>query len=127
MIADRSSRPVLDGADDRRENGTRDAATGDLTDDASDIRRRGRIGEQGNQHAENLSPDAAADCTRDGIPDCTEIDILGGAPGNISADGPADDLDDQIDEQSRHGATLPDPVFSLSVMHDAGPPPRSTT
>src|SRR6266705_2824704 len=46
MIAERSSRrrPVLDGADDRRENGTRDAATGHLADDAADIRRRGGIG-----------------------------------------------------------------------------------
>src|SRR5712691_1391674 len=45
MIAERSSRrrPVLDGADDRRENGTRDAATSHLADNAADIRRRGGI------------------------------------------------------------------------------------
>jgi len=98
MIAERSSRPILDGADDRRENSTRNAATGHLTDDAADIRRRGGIGEQGNQHSEDLSPDAAADRTRDGISDCTEIDILGRSRGNISADGAADELDDQIDE-----------------------------
>jgi len=48
--------------------------------------------------AEDLSPGATADCTRDRISDRTEIDILGGACGNIPAHGAADDLDDQIDE-----------------------------
>jgi hypothetical protein len=98
MMVERSSRPVLDGADDRRKNRTRDAATGHLTDDAADVRRRGAIGEQGNQHPQDLSADAAPDRTRDGISDCTEIDILGCAAGNIPTDGAADDLDDQINE-----------------------------
>ena len=38
-IADRSSRLVPESADDRRENGTCHATTGDLADDAADIRR----------------------------------------------------------------------------------------
>jgi len=99
-IAERASRRrhVLDGADDRRKNGTRDAATGHLADDAADIRRRGGIGKQRNQHAEDLSPDAAANRPREGVSKRTEIDILGGARGGISADGAADDLYDQIDE-----------------------------
>jgi hypothetical protein len=56
---------------------------------------------------EALSPDAAADCAGDGISKRTEIDILGGACGDISADGAADDLYDQIDEHSRHSVILP--------------------
>ncbi len=55
----------------------------------------------------DLSTNAAADGTRDGISKRTEIDILGGAGGNISADGAANDLDDQIDEHSRHNVILP--------------------
>jgi hypothetical protein len=98
MIAACSSRPVLDGADDRRENRARDAATGHLADDAADIRRRGGICKQWNQHAEDLPPDAAADSARDGVSKRTEIDILGCAPGDISSDGAADDLYDQIYE-----------------------------
>src|SRR5437016_1882078 len=54
-------RPVLDGADDCGENSTGHAATGHLADDAADIRCRGAIGEQRNQHTEELSPGAAAD------------------------------------------------------------------
>src|SRR5713101_9816353 len=109
MIAERSSRrrPVLDGTDDRRENGTRDAATGHLADDAADIRRRGRIGEQRNQHAEDLSAYAATHRTCDGVSKRAEIDILSCARGDISAYGTADDLYDQINEQSRHDAILP--------------------
>jgi hypothetical protein len=109
MIAERSSRrrPVLDGTDDRRENGTRDAATGHLADDAADIRRRGRIGQQRNQHAEDLSAHAATHRTCDGVSKRTEIDIPGRARGNISADGAADELYDQIDEKSRRDAILP--------------------
>src|SRR5450631_4615863 len=96
MIAERSSRrrPVLDGTDDRRENGTRNAATGHLADDAADIRRRGGIGEQRNQHAEDLSAYAATNRACDGVPERTEIDILGCARGDVSADGAADDLYD---------------------------------
>src|SRR5205823_13217761 len=56
-------RPVLDGADDCGENSTGHAATGHLADDAADIRCRGAIGEQRNQHTEELSPGAAADRT----------------------------------------------------------------
>src|SRR5437879_5152002 len=58
---------VLDGADDCGENRTGNTAAGHLADDAADIRRRGTIGEQRNQHAEELSPGAAADRARDGI------------------------------------------------------------
>src|SRR5260221_10614853 len=48
-IAARSGRcPVLESPDDRREDGSSDAATGHLADDAADIRRRGAIGEQRN-------------------------------------------------------------------------------
>jgi hypothetical protein len=98
-IADWSSCcPALDSTDDRRENGTRNAATGHLADDAADIWRRGRIGEQRNQHAEDLSAYAATNRTRDSVSKRTEIDILGGTRDNISADGAADDLYDQIDE-----------------------------
>jgi hypothetical protein len=45
----RSGRLVLDGADDRGEDGTGNAAAGDLADNAADTRRRGAIGEQRNQ------------------------------------------------------------------------------
>jgi hypothetical protein len=54
-----------------------------------------------------LSANAAADSARDGISKRTEIDILGDAGRNVSTDGAADDLDDQIDEHSRHNVTLP--------------------
>jgi hypothetical protein len=108
MVSDRSSsRPVLDGADDRRQHGACNATTGNLTDDAADIRRRGGIGKQWNQHAKDLSAGAAADGACDGVAKRTEIDVLGGASRNISADGAANDLDDQIDEHSRHNVTLP--------------------
>ena len=106
-IASRSSCLILDGADDGGENGTRNTPTGHLADDAADIRRRGRIGEQRKEHSENLSPDPAADCTREGVPKRTEVDILGGTRGDISADGAANDLYDEVDEQSRHRAILP--------------------
>src|ERR1700674_3061332 len=86
-IADRLSRLALESADDRRENGTRHATTGHLADDAADIRCRSAIGEQRKQHAEDLSPDAAANSPRDSIPECTEIDILGRARRDVSADG----------------------------------------
>jgi hypothetical protein len=93
-----SRRPVLDGADDRGKNGAGNATTGHLADDAADIRRRGTIGKQRNQHTEDLSPDAAADSSRDGVSKGPKIDILGRAGGDIAAHGTADDLDDQIDE-----------------------------
>src|SRR6202051_4776187 len=76
-------RPVLDRADDRRQHGARNATTGNLTDDAADIRRRGGIRKQWNQHAKDLSAGAAADGARDGISKRTEIDILGGAGRNV--------------------------------------------
>jgi hypothetical protein len=97
-IASRSAGFVLDGANDGREHGARNAATGHLADNAADIRRRGRIGEQWKQHSEDLSPDAAADGTRKRVSKRTEIDILGSARGDISADGAADDLYDEINE-----------------------------
>jgi hypothetical protein len=50
-----------------------------------------------------------------GISKRTEIDILGGAGGNISTDGAADDLDDQIDEHCRHNVTLPRSGVQLSA------------
>jgi hypothetical protein len=100
-LAARSCRLVLDGTDDCRQNRAGNAATGHLADDAADIRRRGGVGEQRNQHAEDLSPDAAPDRTRDGVSKRTEIDVLGGACGNIAADGAADD------DMTRYS---PDPV-----------------
>jgi hypothetical protein len=103
----------FDGAHNRRQHCPCNAATGHLADDAADIRRRGGIGEQRDQHAEDLPSDAAADRARNGVSKRTEIDILGRARGNVSADGAADDLYDQIDEYSRHGAILPDPVFNF--------------
>src|SRR5258708_31016469 len=104
-IADWSGRrPVLDGADDRGQDRPCNAATGHLADDAADIRCRGGIGEQRDQHAEDLAPDATADRTRAGISKWTEIDILGGARRNIAADSAAADLHDQMHAQSRHGA-----------------------
>src|ERR1700733_13804861 len=128
MVSDRSSsRPVLDGAHDRRQHGASNAATGNLTDDAADIRRRCGIGKQWNQHAEDLSAGAAADGARDGISKRAEIDILGGAGRNVSTDGAANDLDDQIDEHSRHNVTLPRSGVQFHAMHDAGPSPRVTT
>ena len=54
-------------------------------------------------------PGAAADRTRDGVSKGSEIDILGHAGGDIAAYGATDNLDNQIDEQSRHDALLPDP------------------
>src|ERR1700720_1867045 len=127
-IADWSGRrPVFDGAHNRRQHCPCNAATGHLADDAADIRRRGRIGEQRNQHAEDLSAYAATNRTRDGVSKRTEIDILGCVRGDISADGAADDLYDQIDEKSRHDAILPGPVFSFSFMQGAGPSPHGTT
>src|ERR1700761_3383255 len=102
-----SRRPVLDGTDDRGEDGTGYAAAGDLADDAADIRRRAGIGQQRNQCAQNLSSDAAAHCTGDGISKRTEIDVLGRAGGDIAADRAADDLDDQVNKHSRHGVILP--------------------
>src|SRR3984957_14279659 len=102
-----SGRLVLQCADDCGENGTRHATAGDLADDATDIRRRGAVGEQRKQHAKDLSPDTTADGSCDRIPERTEIDILGRAGGDISADSAADDLYDQIDEQSRHSVILP--------------------
>jgi hypothetical protein len=98
QIASRSGGFILDGAYDGRENGTRNAAAGYLADDAADIRRRSRIGEQWNQHSEDLSAGAATDGTRKRVSQCPEIDILGGACGDISADGAADDLYDEINE-----------------------------
>src|ERR1700730_17753847 len=56
-IADWSGRrPVFDGAHNRRQHCPCNAATGHLADDAADIRRRGGIGEQRDQHAEDLPP-----------------------------------------------------------------------
>ena len=78
-----SGRPVLDGADDRGENGAGDAATGDLAYDAADIGRRGAIGQQRNQHAEKLPAGTAADGARDGISKRAEIDVLGRAPATL--------------------------------------------
>jgi hypothetical protein len=122
---DTGRRPVLDGADDRGENRTGDAATGDLADDAADIRRRGAIGQQRNQHTENLSADTAADGARDGISKRAEIDVLGRAASDIAADGAADDLDDQVDEHSRHDTSLPR-IRCEVFWHrqGAGPSPR---
>ena len=120
MIADRSGRPVLDGADDRGENGTGDTAAGDLADDAADIRRRSRIRQQRDQHAEDLSTGAAADGARERVAERAEIDVLGRPRGDIAADGAADDLNEQVDEQSRHDAILPDPesVLACAVPDD---------
>jgi len=104
-----SRRPVLDGADDCGKNRPGNTAAGHLADDAADIRRLSAVGKQRNQHTEELSPGAAADRTRDGVSEGSEIDILGHAGGDIAAYGATDNLDDQIDEQSRHDALLPDP------------------
>jgi hypothetical protein len=93
-----SGRFILDSADDGGEYRTRNAATGYLADDAADIWRRSRVGEQRNQHAEDLPPGAAADRTCDGVSNRPKIDVLGGARGDIPADGAADDLYDQVDE-----------------------------
>jgi hypothetical protein len=90
---DGSSCLVLEGADDRGENGTGNAATGDLADNTADIRRRSRIGEQRNQHAEDLSSGAAADGARQRVSERAEIDILGRTRGDIPTDGAADDLE----------------------------------
>ncbi|MEH2475277.1 hypothetical protein V1281_003547 [Nitrobacteraceae bacterium AZCC 2161] len=98
LVADRLSGFALDGAHNRRENRPRDAAAGDLTDDASNIRRRSRIGEQGNKHAEDLSADATTNGSGDRVSKRSEINVFGSAPGDIAADGTADDLYDQIDE-----------------------------
>src|SRR3954452_21756994 len=95
-----SARLVLDRADDRGENGSGNATAGHLADDAADVRGRSAVGEQRNQHAENLTAGAAANGTHDGIHKRPEIDVLGRASCDIAADGAADDLDDQIDEQS---------------------------
>src|ERR1700722_6652502 len=101
VSADSSGGLVLESADDRGENGPRHATSGDLADDAADIRCRSAVGEQRQQHAEDLSPDAAADGAGDSISDCPEFDVLRRARRDISTDSAADDLDDQIDEQSR--------------------------
>jgi hypothetical protein len=86
-MADGSGRLVLEGADDRGKNGPRHAATGDLADDAADIRRRSRIRQQRDQHAEDLSAGAAADGARERVAERAEIDVLGRPRGDIAADG----------------------------------------
>src|SRR5206468_9654247 len=107
------------------ENGTGDTATGDLADDAADIRRRGAIGQQWNQHTEQLSSGTAANGARDGISKRPKIDVLGGAACDIAADGAANDLDDQVDEHSRHDASLRrSGVKFFWHMQGAGPSPR---
>jgi len=110
--------PVLDGADDRREYGTGNAAAGHLADDAADIRCRGGIGQQWDEHAEQLSPGPAANGAGDGVPKGAEIDVFGCVAGDIAADRATDDLNDQIDERSRHDLILPDPVFSFVAAPD---------
>ena len=129
MTAERSSRrrPVLDGADDRRENGTRDAATGHLADDAADIRRRGGIGKQRNQHAEDLSPDAAANGPREGVSKRTEIDILGCARDGIPPMAPLTIC--MIRLMSKPDMMRYSPIrYSVcAFVHGAGPSPRVTT
>jgi hypothetical protein len=87
-FSDGSGGLVLEGADDCGENGTGNAATGDLADNAADIRRRSRIRKQRNQYAENLSSGAAADGARKRVSEGTEIDVLGRSSGDISTDGP---------------------------------------
>ena len=57
--------------------------------------------------AQKLPAGTAADGARDGISKHAEIDVLGRAPCDIAADGAADDLDDQVDEHSRHNTSLP--------------------
>jgi hypothetical protein len=77
---------VLESADDRGENGAGNAAAGHLADNAADIRGRGAIGKQRDQHTEDLSPGAAADRACDGISQRAKIDILGRTGGDIAAD-----------------------------------------
>src|SRR5262249_1659359 len=89
---------VLDDADDRCEHGPSHAAACNLSDNAADIRRRGAIGEQRNQHAEDLAPDPATDRSGDGVSKRPQIDILGGIGDDVAADRATDDLHNEVDE-----------------------------
>src|ERR1700722_15115600 len=44
---------------------------------------------------------------RDGISNCSEIDVLGGARSDVSSDGAGDDLDKKVDKHARHDTKLP--------------------
>jgi mannose-6-phosphate isomerase-like protein (cupin superfamily) len=108
-----SRRPVLDRANDRRENGAGNATASDLAHDTTDIRRGGAVGQQRDQHTEDLSPDATTHCARDCVSKRAQIDGLGRIGGDISTDSAADDLNQQIDEHSRHDAILRNPGVKL--------------
>src|SRR5216684_4052329 len=88
--ADPLRRLVLDCTDDCCEKSTRDPATGHLTDDATNIWRRSCIGKQRKEHPENLS-------------------------ANTAANGAADELYDQINENSRHSVVSPEPIAGFNL------------
>ncbi len=89
------------------------AATGHLADNAADIGRRGAIGEQRNQHAEQLSSGAAADGPDDGVCNVPRSMFLAAPGDDIAADGSADNLDDEVDEHPDMSRHSPDPVMQL--------------
>ena len=113
--ADPLRRLVLDCTDDCCEKSTRDPATGHLTDDATDIWCRSCIGKQRKEHPENLSANTAANCACYRISKCAEINILGGSCNDISANGAADELYDQINENSRHSVVSPEPIAGFNL------------
>jgi hypothetical protein len=97
---------VAKSADNRHYHRATHAAADDVLDQGADIQARSSSsrfwGSAAKHSAQNLADHAAANGTGNGIPGPAHAQIFENRAGSGSADGPGDDLNDQVYEPVFH-------------------------
>src|SRR5215475_3185423 len=102
---------VLHEPDQDRDDCAGGAATHGLSEKRPDIGRTGRSGQRRNDGLKDLPAADTADGAGDRIAELAQVVVLETGARGMAADHAGDQLDDQIDERSRHDCP-PSPVWS---------------
>src|SRR4029077_17827568 len=84
------------------EDGAADSAGDDLTDERAGIDVTGRARERRHHLRKKVNADDPADSPRDCVANRAERPVLERRSGGVAANDAGDDLNDEIDECSRH-------------------------
>ena len=93
-----SRRPVLEDADDRRQQGAAGAAADDIGHHGADteIARLCRGNDARPDQRDDLTENPAADEAGDGIAKGTEIELCGGLARGVAAESARNQIDDEL-------------------------------
>src|SRR6476620_4853449 len=104
--ADLGGHPVFDEPDTRRQDRAGDAAACELANECADVHGASRLRKQWNKRSQNLPTNTTANRAGDCVACRSKAEVLRGPAGHIATDGPRNNLNDEIDQHTRHESLL---------------------